>query len=263
MVYCAGLVVAVQVSGKSAREVTTSGDTKVHLPFGTDYSLLFKNTKPKQRAVVSVSIDGKDVLGGSRIVVPARGATDLKGFLDDDGVRDAFRVIEKTKEVSEHLGNDPEDGLIRVEWQFEVERKPFIVKTEPLKIRIDWDDYWTMGGPVVGSAVRGFTNNGMLDEATFSSYSSSRDVSTQGMSKNESVVTARGGDVHQDFESVSVDYLEPEVHVAVIQLFGKEGETVIKKPILTRVKLQCPSCGKSWSSTHKFCGSCSTKLPSK
>ena len=71
-------VVSIKSGGKFFKE---NGDT-IRIPFKTEYSLFFKNLE-NRRACVTVSIDGKDVLGGNRLIVEPNSTLDLDGYLDD------------------------------------------------------------------------------------------------------------------------------------------------------------------------------------
>ncbi len=120
--YKAGLVVAVAVEpdNKIVREVFKDGTSTVYLPFGSEYSLVFKNQE-NQSASVSVSVDGIDALAGRSLVVPEKSSVSLKGFLDESHsiVKNAFKFIEKTDKIVNYRGNKIDDGIIRIEFQFE------------------------------------------------------------------------------------------------------------------------------------------------
>lgn len=136
--YSEKLAFAVKHNGRVLRE---HGDT-VHLPFGSEYSLLIKN-KNSLRALVRVEIDGTDVTGGVQLIVPANGSIDLERFIEngnfDRGHK--FKFIERTKKIEDGpRGIQVEDGLIRVEFEFE--RQAPKVEYETIK-RTYIDDYWT------------------------------------------------------------------------------------------------------------------------
>ena len=88
MVYLKNFVAAVKVAGKVLREQ----DDIVYIPFGSEYSLLLKNLA-STKAVVSVSIDGKDVLSGSGILLKPNESLDLEGFLKNSKVTNRFKLI--------------------------------------------------------------------------------------------------------------------------------------------------------------------------
>jgi len=114
MVYKQNFVIAIRHNGRILRE---DGEN-VTLPFGAEYSLRLKNLDSR-RAVVSVSIDGEDVLDNSRIIVNGYSTVDLEGFMDGMSVTRKFKFIKKIKEISEYRGDREDDGCIRVEVWFE------------------------------------------------------------------------------------------------------------------------------------------------
>lgn len=119
MMYQDRFVVAIKNNGRVLRE---HGDT-TYLPFGCEYSILLKN-KNTVRALVRVEIDGKDATGGIQLIVPANGSIDLKRFIEDGNFERGhkFKFIERTKKIEDGpRGIQAEDGLIRVEFEFERE----------------------------------------------------------------------------------------------------------------------------------------------
>ncbi|MEK0340335.1 MAG: hypothetical protein QQN46_08995, partial [Nitrosopumilus sp.] len=100
--YSNKFVACIMVDDEVVREIRKDNSDLIYLPFGTDYQIRLKNLDHR-RAVVSISIDGDDVLDGSRLVVESNSTTDLKGFLDckTNKARNAFRFIEKTERVSD------------------------------------------------------------------------------------------------------------------------------------------------------------------
>ncbi len=113
MMYANKFVAAIKVGGKVLRE---HGDT-VYLPFGSEYSILLKNLSTA-RAQVKITIDGTDVLNGDSLVVNP-GDLELERFLKEMDRGNRFKFIERTKAVEDHKGVGAEDGLVRIEYQFE------------------------------------------------------------------------------------------------------------------------------------------------
>jgi hypothetical protein len=135
------LVVAVKHNGRVLRE---SGDT-VFMPFGAEYTLHFKNLN-SVRALVRVSVDGVDATKGTSLIVPANGTVDLERFLIagqmDKGHK--FKFIERTQKIEDGpRGIQAEDGLIRVEFEFEREPAKIVntIREEIVK-RTYVEDYW-------------------------------------------------------------------------------------------------------------------------
>lgn len=143
--YANKFAACLMVDDEVVREVRKDDTDFVYLPFGTDYQIRLKNLDHR-RAVVSISIDGDDVLDGSRLVVEGNSTTDLKGFLDSktNKARNAFRFIEKTERVSKHRGDRVDDGLVRIEVQFEEDLPQVeqIIKYVPCPPYQPWDPWW-------------------------------------------------------------------------------------------------------------------------
>ena len=114
-------VVSVKSNGKILREK----EDKVFLPFGSEYSLLIKNLDSR-KAKVRIHIDSQDILNGSSLIAYPNRDFEIEGFLDGFQARNRFKFIKKTQEISDHIGDRLDDGLIRVEFTFEKEVKTSI-----------------------------------------------------------------------------------------------------------------------------------------
>ena len=127
MMYNEKMVCVLKVDGKVLREVK---DT-VYIPFGKQYSIFLKNLN-NVRAVANITIDGTPVDdskdGG--FVVPANGEIEISRFIKNGNLEkgNKFKFIERTSKIEEHKGIGVEDGLIRIEFQFE----KLALKTEDL-----------------------------------------------------------------------------------------------------------------------------------
>jgi len=262
--YTKNFVSAIKVNGKTMREFEKDGSKDIYLPFGSDYSLYLKNLDSR-RAVVSIEIDGEDVLDGSQVVIDGNSSADIEGVLNASSnvVSNKFRFIEKTEKVRDHLGEGPEDGLIRVAFQFE---EPAIVYRNP---RIRWPykgipqdtEPWkgypaqgiTRGGPI-GSASCSVQGVGGQNVNNISANLSAREVNDEG-------ITVAGAASGQQFGTTHVGRLAPEKHVMVFRLRGETGQNkIVSKPVVTRTKVSCPTCGTKSKSDSRFCSDCSTAL---
>lgn len=241
MVYSNNLIAVIKHKGKILREFT--GNT-VRLPFGSDYSIYIKNKDAVRKAVVQVKVDGKDALDGNKLIVDPESATELKGFMKGSVVKNKFRFIEKTDEISNYRGNFVEDGLIELNYQFE--EYPKVKWAQP----IIWNyhsDYNTFYG----------------SEIKYSSSECSSLVKAKSSIVNDSGITVPGAETYQPFVIGNVGDLENIKYNIIINLKGEvltDKKTLIKKPITVKTKLRCPTCGRRWSSSIKYCGNCSTYL---
>lgn len=240
MVYMNKFVAAVKCHGKVLRD----NNGVVRLPFGSDYSLLLKN-KNSVRALVNVEIDGQDVLDGHSLIIGPNESSTLRGFMRDMEVRNRFRFIKKTKRISKYRGDRPDDGLIRIEFRFEqpIEVQPVVMPK--------YKEYGEWPGTGAGNY-------------RFQSYSTSYTYNNQAEIKcnaNDNGITVPGAETHQDFIMGSMGMMEPSSHVIILQLKGKSSKgKKVRKPITTKTKLTCPTCGKKSKSSAKFCSRCGTYI---
>jgi hypothetical protein len=259
MMFKSDFVAVVVSSGKIMREAVDSlGEITVRLPFGSEYSVRLKNLNTV-KAVVNVEIDGRDA--GRGVIVEPGATVELKGFLEGLRVKNRFRFIRKTETISKHRGDRIEDGIIRVTYKFEKIWEP--IKLNPY-VPYPWypgHTYWTYtqdvyntGGGTQGNTVT--TRNKSLgdfggDNAVFCCNSI-----------NEPGITVKGSETRQDFVYGDVGFLEETEHAINIKLVGHDRVSgkIINKPITTKTKVFCSTCGKKCKSSYKFCPRCSTYL---
>lgn len=278
MMYKAGMVAVVAVAGKIVREMNSGGTSTVFLPFGSEYSIKFKNNDSR-RAAVTITIDDKDVLKGRQLVVDANSESEVKGFLEDDGsfAKNAFRFIEKTAQISEHRGDKINDGIIRIEFQYEEPRPVYQYPSQPIlreKFFKGHDNEKSVmrGGPSGSSFSASAASDSLShlgEERSSGFFATTKSLNHVGPASlpcaaapvNESGITVAGSHVNQKFGTAYVGRLDPTKHVIVFELKGatSSGEALVA-PILTRTKLECPTCGKKSKSSAKFCSGCSTCL---
>lgn len=110
------LVVAIKNKGRVLREFKD----QIRIPFGSEYSIYIKNLN-SVRALVKIEIDGKDIGGGQRFVVQPNSECEIERSLANGNMNEGnrFKFIERTAGVEQARGIGAEDGLIRVEFQFE------------------------------------------------------------------------------------------------------------------------------------------------
>ena len=113
--YNSKLVCCVKANGKILREFK---DT-VLIPFGTEYEFLIKNLHTT-RAVVNIFIDGDNVVEGG-LVIEAGQEVALERYIKNGNLTEGnrFKFIERTNSIEQHRGVKVEDGLVRIEFQFE------------------------------------------------------------------------------------------------------------------------------------------------
>jgi hypothetical protein len=195
MMYDSKFVVAIKAGGKILRETKDL----VHLPFGSEFSVLVKNLNSR-RAKFTLHIDGTDVLDGEEIIVNANSEVEMKRFIRNGNMNEgnAFKFIERTAAIEDGpRGVKMDDGVVRVEFWFEKQPDQVITTTHHHR-DIWWDDYnrrsfWKppFGGPYYGTgyaanqnvsdSFEGSLRGGTTKSATLRSMASASNVVAQGM----------------------------------------------------------------------------------
>lgn len=108
-------VAAIRANGKILREFT---DT-VYIPFSTEYEICLKNLN-SVRAIVNIFIDGDNVIPGG-LVLQAGQEINLERSVKNGNLNEGnrFKFVERTGAIESHRGIKLEDGIIRIEFQFE------------------------------------------------------------------------------------------------------------------------------------------------
>ena len=285
MVHSNKFVAVVVANGQILRETRDDGSDIVRLPFGSEYSLRFKNLHT-ERVLVSVFVDGKDMTHGRRIVINANESADLMGEKIDTQVKNAFKFIEKTKQISEHRGDRIDDGLIRIEYQFELPITETWVPTHsptvwlqkgPTPRRTYDPDLKGMqvnstrtksrGGPGMSSSMptpdmavfNQISDSGGVPMGQINAFSAGANVGRSMLSENG--ITVKGSEQEQNFTTTTVGALEIQKHAIVIQLKGITSENdIVEQAVYVNTKLQCETCGQKNPSGNRCCKNCGTYL---
>lgn len=256
--YNSKLVASLKANGKILREFK---DT-VYIPFGSEYSILIKNLNTV-RAIVNVYIDGDNVVPGGLVVMPGQ-EIDLERSIKNGNMSEGnkFKFIERTGNVEKHRGVKLEDGLVRIEYQFE--------KVYQRQDGIQWNKT-QLGGPIYasGSILRSTgINHQVYDSHTvscsvnsMSATSATNQVVATSASLNDVGITVPGSKSKQKFTTASWFATETEKHSIVLKLLGETPDNQeVRKPITTKHKPKCVTCGKQNKATAKFCTECGTAL---
>ena len=254
------LAAAIKVNGKILREFK---DT-VYIPFGSEYEILIKNLHTT-RAVVNVYIDGNNVSPGG-LVINAGSDITLERSIENGNLTkgNRFKFIERTSNIENHRGIKIEDGLIRLEYQFEV--PPVSINT--------WSD-WQRNQILRGidlSNISGSTGSKSWPAGSVScsaSYSANNVTPTSATLNNISTnaylndtgITVPGSKSDQSFKTTYVNALESTTHNLVFKLAGDLGiNKPVEKPVTVKHKPKCVTCGKQNKAHAKFCTECGTAL---
>jgi hypothetical protein len=138
MMYNQKMVASIKVQGKILREIKDN----VLLPYGCEYSILLKNINTV-RCVVDVFIDGVNMVPGG-LVLDAGQTIDLERSVKDGNLTagNKFKFIERTGAIEDGpRGIKLEDGLVRIEYQFEkyVAQTPFVIKQKWIPGHYEFD----------------------------------------------------------------------------------------------------------------------------
>jgi len=118
MGYSNGYVASIILKGKPLREFKDNGKRTVKIPFGSEYVIRLKN-KNREPSLVSVYIDGTDVLNGSQLVLESNSSLDLERFVENNDSGKKFKYISLEEGASSGEIDDPyrkENGLIQVKF---------------------------------------------------------------------------------------------------------------------------------------------------
>ncbi len=240
------------------------------LPFGSEYSILIKNLNTV-RAIVHVNIDGQNMTKDG-LVINANSEVELERKITDNMNKgNKFKFIERNDAVEAHRGVKLEDGVVRIEYQFEktYSYQPIYYVSPTI---------WYGSGPYFGGVSTSATSSSPLrSTATGSasaaygalnnsqvSYNSSETLSAsnfveQGL--NDAGITVPGSESNQKFNTVSSFPLEYEKHVMIFKLLGETADNEpIRKPVTVKSKPKCSTCGRTNKAHAKFCSACGTAL---
>lgn len=259
--YNSKLVASLKANGKILREFK---DT-VYIPFGSEYSILLKNLNTV-RAIVNVYIDGDNVVPGG-LVLNAGQEVDLERSIKNGNMSEGnkFKFIERTGAVEKHRGVKLEDGLVRIEYQFE--------KVYQRQDGIQWNKT-QIGGPIYasGTILRSTgINHQVYDSQTISCSVNSGSaptatnhadhIVTTSASINDVGITVPGSKSEQKFTTASWFATETEKHTIVLKLLGETPDNKeVRQPVTIKHKPKCVTCGKQNKATAKFCTECGTAL---
>jgi len=247
MMYSNKLAVAIKSNNKVLRE---SGDN-VFLPYLSEYSIFIKNLH-STKVRVNISIDGKDVLDGKSLVIEAFSNLELERFYENNDNLSGrkFKFIEKTKDISEYLGDRVEDGLVVISYQFEEKNIPIPRIFSDISTYVDNNDYRT-------DLRRQSYPKGSISMNNVSGSLNRHGVDCQSL---DAGITVGGSKSNQEFFTCSIGKMEYEKYSIVIKLLGIDlnNNNNIKDIISTKTKKICPTCGKKNKFSADYCSKCGT-----
>lgn len=288
MMYNQKLVASLKANGKILREFK---DT-VYIPFGSEYSFLIKNLNTT-RALVNIFIDGEDVIEGG-LVLNAGQEVDLERYVKNGNLSagNRFKFIERTAAIEDGpRGAKLEDGLVRIEFQFE--KPPVSINSIPEWQRrslFDGLKYGTtsVNGSIapasfnVNGALRGVdfsqngqvmaqaasaavdkycADNGIVNKSEVHDGMATMDWMDMNQTVNDVGITVPGSRSEQKFQTTYMGAMEAEKHTIVLKLLGETPDNKpVLKPVNVKMKPKCVTCGKQNKANAKFCTECGTAL---
>jgi hypothetical protein len=296
MMYQSKLVASLKANGRILREFK---DT-VYIPFGSEYSILLKNLNTT-RAVVNVFLDGENVVPGGLVIDPGR-EIDLERWIKNGNLSEGnrFKFIERTSAIEDGpRGIKLEDGLVRIEFQFEKIRP--VLQPQWIPGHYEYDKYALNRGlfnsPVYGgtTGISGSTGdrfsitasgstvqcnvNGVMRGVDYSNGESVKATAAAAINQvapqsselhdgmatmdsyNDVGITVPGSKSTQKFTEVTMGTVEAEKHTIVLKLLGETPDNKpILKPVTVERKPKCVTCGKQNKANAKFCTECGTAL---
>ena len=271
MMYNQKLVASLKANGKILREFKD----QVYIPFSCEYSILIKNLNTV-RAIVNVFIDGENQTPNG-LVIRAGQEVDLERSIKNNNLHEGnkFKFIERTGSVEKHRGVKLEDGIVRIEYQFEKIMPPIAwpayEKPAPYYREKDWwSTTYGSSGQILRSAVTGI--GGSTTSAQMMNVSTSSATSTYGTTKgtfsdtsklfqNDAGITVAGSKSDQKFGVTPWFPTETEKHTIVLKLLGETADNrPVERPITVKSKPKCVTCGKQNKAKSSFCTECGTAL---
>lgn len=244
------LAAAIKVNGKVLREFNK--DT-VYIPFASEYSFLIKNLNTK-RCLINVYVDGDNQTPGG-LVLNAGQEVDLERSIKNGNLTEGnrFKFIERTSNIEQHRGVKLEDGIVRIEFQFEQYHPMNFVFNKGVA-----DAYNPGGVYPQGGIMRSI---GAMDVSYSATNSISAMASATSASYNDTGITVPGSRSTQSFSTTTIGTMETEKHTMVFKLLGETPDNApVRAPVTTKHKPKCTTCGKQNKATAKFCTECGTAL---
>ena len=268
--YSNKFVACVKSNGQVLRE---KGET-VFLPFGSEYTLWFKNENDR-KVQIEVSIDGTDVLHGRALLLEAGDTMDLKGFVRDmygDDNR-AFKFITKTQQISDFRGDKIEDGLVKIKYTFEKEPYSQLIKQYVSDRTFTFDNYYNQGSPYTYGSQYPTTKGDINSNVSYSAFDTlggepraksasfdtpvSKNVTrgnVRGFAPSDDPgITVEGSATNQSFQEGRIGVLENKTYTMIFQLKGLTETEKVEEPITVKTKKVCTTCGKLWTGNYEYC----------
>lgn len=267
--YKNNFIAAIKVNDVFLKE---DSNNVITLPFNSEYSLYLKNNDSRN-VKVNISIDGKDVLDNSSLIINGNSFAELKGFLKNDTVKRKFKFIRKPKD-SNTSDNTLDEGSIRIEFTYT--KKPSYtfsnIKYAVYYPLIQWTNnrnyssehvYYENINGVESYNVQCSNSNGenfsIKSDNIPSIYSTQETLEKLAAPKTDEGITVKGSEVNEKLVSAWIGELESESDVITITLKGIE-TLDNKSTVSLNNDIYCTYCGFKVKSKDNFCKNCGNKI---
>jgi hypothetical protein len=230
---------------------------KVYLPFYEEYKIFLKNLR-SQRAVVSLKIDGTDILGGNRLVIYGNDSIDLERFLEKNNLLTGRRFKFAPVEGNAQDPNSSENGIVEATIQWEAFPQITWTYSPPSGTGHYQFSTTPMYTPHYETLCGTAGTIGTINAKRMSSVSNMASFVNleRHINSSQKGVTVEGGISNQAFSPTIVSCLGPEITTIRLQiLVPEQTETTVA----TTKKVYCINCGKKLKNNYKFCPRCGTK----
>ncbi|MBE3084806.1 MAG: zinc-ribbon domain-containing protein [Bacteroidetes bacterium] len=180
--------------------------------------------------------------------------------------KNAFRFIQKTKEIIDCRGDRIDDGIIRVSFRFERKTEERTVYHENHVTRHHYHDYYPYwdypwySRPAIWGSCGTFTQSNAVGSTTTSTVNYCASL-LNNLPLPDEGITVKGSEVNQGFVNGYTNELESNTKVITIRLCGMMTSGVeVKEPITIKTRFKCETCGRESQSSAKFCVNCGTIL---
>lgn len=252
------LVASIKAKGQILREFK---DT-VYLPWGTEYSILLKNLNTV-RALVHVYIDG-ELHTPSGLILNAGQECDLERSIKNNNLTEGnrFKFVERTSAVEQHRGIKAEDGLVRIEFQFELPQWQKEKYNDYNVIPSPWNSINNCWEEPLSDIYRTTHNygGGTSTSASTNRVLRSTEYFSNSMQVNDAGITVPGSYSSQTFTAGNYFPTESQRHNIVLRLLGEQNNQTVSQPVTVKHRQQCPTCGHKNKATARFCSKCGTAL---
>lgn len=273
MMYSNCMVAVVACGGRILRERDVNGDSaSVFLPFSSEYSIRLKNLQSRS-ALVRISIDGESVLGNhsNGLIIRPNSELELERFLERMDKGNRFKFIKKTQQIADHRGDRLDDGIIRIEWQYE---EPNLYRVKRGRSILEGDSPTIIKGGGLGGSINAIAQAKLSDEI-FTSGNPIHDgdaASTINATRSLNIdqldgfhvdegITVKGSISNQKFTYGYIGTLESQSHVITLKLHGTTSTLAeVSEPLTVQSKLMCSVCGDKNKSNANFCSNCGAAL---